>query len=88
MEDESRRNSIGLAAQMFAKREFRADRYAREILDFAWESSGAQHLLSFADRVAVQLAQMRITGEMPVVDRISATCEDLFWTHRSRRSGN
>jgi glycosyltransferase involved in cell wall biosynthesis len=88
MENESRRNSVGSAAQIFAKREFRADRYAREIMDFGWEVSSAQHLLNLADRVAVQLSRMSITAEMPVVDRIAATCEDLFSARRPRRSGN
>ena len=86
MNDEAGRKSIGAAAQAFAKREFRANRYAREILDFAWDAHGAQHLLHLADRVAAELTRMGVTADMPVVDRVSAVCEDLFSGRRSRPS--
>jgi glycosyltransferase involved in cell wall biosynthesis len=87
MEDDSRRSSVGLAAQTFAKREFRADRYAREVVNFAWEATGAQHLLHLADRVAAEFTRMRVTPGMPIVDRISTICEDLFSGKRPTRSG-
>lgn len=87
MEDDGRRASMGATAQSFAKKEFRADRYAREILDFAWEAAGARCLLQVADRVAAEFTRMRVSEEMPVVDRISAVCEDLFHTHRAKRPG-
>jgi glycosyltransferase involved in cell wall biosynthesis len=87
MEGDSRRNSIGSAAQIYAKREFRADRYAREVLDFAWEATGAQHLLQLADRVAAEFTRMRVTADMPVVDSISTICEELFYGNRPRGSG-
>ncbi|HEX4232626.1 MAG TPA: glycosyltransferase family 4 protein [Bryobacteraceae bacterium] len=87
MEDDSYRNSIGSAAQIYAKREFRADRYAREVLDFAWEATGAQYLLHLADHVAAEFTRMRVAADTPVVDRISATCEDLFSGNRPTRLG-
>lgn len=84
MNDDARRNSMGSAAQVFAKREFRGDRYAREMVDFAWDVGAAQHLLNLADRVATEFGRMGVTAEMPVVDSIASVCENLFHKHRAK----
>jgi glycosyltransferase involved in cell wall biosynthesis len=83
--DDVRRRSMGSAAQVFARQEFQADRYSREIVDFAWDVGGAQHLLNLADRVAMEFGRMGVTPEMPVVDTIAGVCENLFHKHRPKR---
>jgi len=72
------RTNLGAAAQQFAESEFRASRYAKEILDFAWEVRAARPLLTLADRVAKECYRMGIAADMPIVGTIAGEMGAIF----------
>ena len=72
------RERLGKAAQRFARREFRADRYAKEIVDFAWEARSAKPLLGLADQVAIEFNRMGIASDMVIVDNIAQEMRSTF----------
>ena len=78
IDDEKARATLGVAAQFFAGNEFRADRYAKEILDFAWEASRARPLLSLADRVALECNRIGMSSDMKVLNTIAHEMSTLF----------
>ncbi|HYW47748.1 MAG TPA: glycosyltransferase [Bryobacteraceae bacterium] len=92
LEDQALRENVGAAARFYAESEFRADRYAREILDFAWEVRRASPLLGLADRVAVECNRMGMAASMKTVEAVAHEMSALFTgealgrdTHRTRR---
>jgi glycosyltransferase involved in cell wall biosynthesis len=76
------RTEMGTRAREFASREFRADRYAKEILDFAWEVRTSLPLLNVADRVGGELARMGLTDRAKTVDTVANQLHDLFCASR------
>jgi glycosyltransferase involved in cell wall biosynthesis len=72
------RASLGAAAQRFAQSEFRAARYAKEIMDFAWEVRAARPLLTLADRVAKECYRMGVAGDMPIVGSVAREMGAIF----------
>jgi hypothetical protein len=82
--DPSLRTRLGGQARHFAEQEFRADRYAKGLMDLAWEVRSAQPLLKLADRVALECNRMGITSEMAIVDSVAKELEDLFQENRTR----
>jgi glycosyltransferase involved in cell wall biosynthesis len=78
------RRRLGNLARQFAEEEFRSDRYAKELMDFAWKVRSAQPLLRLADRVALECNRMGITSDMSIVGSIARELEDLFCKNRAR----
>ena len=76
--DARARTETGARARQFAAGEFRADRYAREILDFAWEVRAASPLLNLADRMGGELERMGVTSEAKIVDTVAQELHGLF----------
>lgn len=76
--DAGLRASLGAAAQRFAEDEFRASRYAKEILDFGWEVRSARPLLTLTDRVAQECYRMGIAADMPIVATIAGEMGSIF----------
>jgi glycosyltransferase involved in cell wall biosynthesis len=76
--DPALRSSLGAAAQRFAQSEFRAARYAKEIMDFAWEVRAARPLLTLADRVARECYRMGVAGDMPIVGSVAREMGAIF----------
>jgi glycosyltransferase involved in cell wall biosynthesis len=81
--DPAARSILGTLAQEFAKQEFRADRYANELMEFAWDVRSARPLLGLADRVALECNRMGITSEMRVVGTVARELQDVFCENRS-----
>jgi glycosyltransferase involved in cell wall biosynthesis len=82
--DPAARKRLGDQARQFAEQEFRADRYAKELMDFAWEVRSAQPLLGLADRIALECNRMGITREMTIVEAVANELEDLFHENRTK----
>jgi glycosyltransferase involved in cell wall biosynthesis len=72
------RERLGKAAEQFARREFRADHYAKEIVDFAWEARTAKPLLGLADQVAIEFNRMGIASDMAIVDNLAQEMRSTF----------
>lgn len=82
MADPAARSTLGTLAQEFAKQEFRADRYAKALMEFAWDVRSARPLLGVADRVALECNRMGITSEMRVVGTVARELHDVFCENR------
>jgi glycosyltransferase involved in cell wall biosynthesis len=78
------RKRLGDQARQFAEQEFRADRYAKELMEFAWEVRSAQPLLGLADRIALECNRMGVTSEMTIVETVAKELEDLFRENRTK----
>jgi glycosyltransferase involved in cell wall biosynthesis len=78
MADESLRLQMGAAAKLFAESEFRADNYAKKLLDFVWEARVAGPLLGLADRVGVELARIGVDRTAKVLDSLALEIEGAF----------
>jgi len=78
IQDPHRRAGLGATAQRFAESEFRASRYAKEIMDFAWEVRTAQPLLSLADRVAKECYRMGVSADMKIVGTVAREMGAIF----------
>ncbi len=78
VQDPGRRAVLGAAALRFAESEFRASRYAKEIMDFAWEVRTARPLLTLADRVAKECYRMGIAADMKIVGTIAGEMGGIF----------
>jgi len=76
--DPAARKALGDAAWRFAESEYRASRYAKELMDFAWEVRAARPLLTLADRVANECYRMGIAADMPIVDTIAREMGGIF----------
>ncbi len=76
--DSRARARIGALAQTFAESEFSAERYAKELMDFAWEVQTAKPLLGLADRIGVELARMGIRRDAQIVDSIAREVRGTF----------
>jgi glycosyltransferase involved in cell wall biosynthesis len=79
--DVERRAGLGGRARAYAAETFRADRYAKDIVSFAWHVRGARPVFGLADRVASELRQMNVSADMALVDTVSAICAGLFFGH-------
>jgi glycosyltransferase involved in cell wall biosynthesis len=78
IDDPAMRLRIGTEARRYAEAEFRADRYAAEVLDFAWEVRGARPLLALADRVALECNRMGMSAGMKTVETAAREMSALF----------
>ena len=58
--DASGRERLGARAKAFAQGEFRADNYARRLVDFVQEVQSARPMLGLSDRVGVELSRMGV----------------------------
>lgn len=76
--DPGMRTNLGAAARRFAESEFRATRYAKEVMDFAWEVRTARPLLTLADRVAKECYRMGISADMQIVGTIAGEMGAIF----------
>jgi glycosyltransferase involved in cell wall biosynthesis len=76
--DAGLRTRLGSAARAFAQTEFAPARYAKEIMDFAWEVRSARALLTVADRVAQECYRMGIAADMKIVDTIAVEMGLIF----------
>jgi glycosyltransferase involved in cell wall biosynthesis len=77
-DDPPLRRRMGERARAFARETFRADRYARGILDVGAELLDAKPLFDFTDRVGRELARMGVSADLPVVSRVAAMSNALF----------
>jgi glycosyltransferase involved in cell wall biosynthesis len=78
IDDSAMRTQLGEAARWYAETEFRASRYAKEILDFAWEVRSARPLLTLADRVANECYRMGIAADMKIIGTIAKEMGSIF----------
>jgi len=76
--DPELRTRLGTAARAFAETEFAPARYAKEIMDFAWEVRSARPLLTVADRVAKECYRMGIAADMKIVGTIANEMGVIF----------
>ncbi|MEZ5351938.1 MAG: glycosyltransferase [Bryobacteraceae bacterium] len=76
--DPAPRTAMGARAHEFAAEEFRSDRYAAQLLEFAKEIRRAQPILAVTDRLAAECARIGVTSSMSVLDGLAATLEELF----------
>lgn len=76
--DAAERTAMGERALAYASATFRADRYARELIRFAWDVRNAQPLFTLSDRIAAELRRMKVTSDMAIVDTAATTVGDLF----------
>jgi glycosyltransferase involved in cell wall biosynthesis len=72
------RRRVGDQAKRFASEQARPDRYAAALLEFANELRDAMPILKFSRRVAVQLAGMEVTRDMPLISRVADSTYELF----------
>jgi glycosyltransferase involved in cell wall biosynthesis len=78
------RQQMGVRARRFAKEEFSADRYVNGFLDLAEELLDLKPLLQVVDRMADRMAQMGVSGDLPIVDTVANECYTLFCGHKAR----
>jgi len=72
------RNALGATAKRFAEDQFSPARYAKELLQFAWETRNSKPLLQLADKLASELNSMGIYRQMDIVETVSKQCYELF----------
>lgn len=72
------RAELGHNARRFAEIQFDVEKYAREVLDFAWEVRGCRPVFDLADRLGRELKDLGIRAGHQVVDVLSRTCAELF----------
>lgn len=75
---EEERRERGKAAQEYAGATFRADHYAKALLEFAGEVRAARPLLKLTDKVAAECNRIGVTPDMPLAGRLSSEIYDLF----------
>jgi glycosyltransferase involved in cell wall biosynthesis len=76
--DADARSRLGEKARSYAEREFRADKYAQSLLDFAQEVSEAAPILGAADRMAAELKLLGVTADSPIPRGLAAEIHSLF----------
>jgi glycosyltransferase involved in cell wall biosynthesis len=76
--DRHARQDMGSRAKSYANANFRADTYARGIVELAEELLDAKPLLAYADRIGDILADMGVCPETPIVDTVSRISHELL----------
>jgi glycosyltransferase involved in cell wall biosynthesis len=72
------RQRMSKRARPYAREVFRADRYARAILELGQEMLDAKPLLAFTDRIGKELGRMGVSSGMPLVATVAAESSALF----------
>ena len=72
------RAKIGQRAQAYARETFRADRYARGIVEVGTELLDAKPLLAYTDRIGRQLSRMGVSSDQPLCSTVADVSNALF----------
>lgn len=76
------RKRLGEKAAQYASGQFRADRYAKELLNFVDEVRETRPLLGLADKLAGELTRMTVTADMQIVRTLGKELGELFCERR------
>lgn len=69
---------LGQRAKSYAEREFRADKYAQSLIEFAAEVREAAPVLRTADRLAAELKRLGVPAGSPIAGTLAAEIYSLF----------
>ena len=78
IDDHRFRRQLGERAPAYARETFRADRYARCIVELGEELLDSKPLFAFTDRIAKELGRMGVSSDLPTVSSVATAAAALF----------